>query len=210
MSIKTLFTKVNQEYHIVITEAEGSCIAENEATAKKLIDSNKIKEVPNAEGINEWHLVLPKRYSLLVGETQELQTAQMSVESASNYMTIIADLLTEGYTQAEAEAILQDTNKWSKLKPEQMQQLFAILREAQAKPQKEATNITGVISMRVTPAWDLSDTLRLPVSLYNKLLEFVNGELTGWADEEEKKKITNTTGDQLISIEGKPNEIEIE
>jgi hypothetical protein len=209
-TINTLFTKVNQEYHIVITEAEGSCVAENESTAKKLIESNKIKEVPNADGVNEWHLILPKRNSLLVGETQELQTAQMSVESASNYMSIIGDLLAEGYSQAEAEQIVQDTTKWTKLKSEQLHQLLMILRESQLKATKEATNFTGVMSLRVNPAWELTDTLKLPVSLYNKIMEFVNGELTGWTNEGEKKKTTTITTGQLTSIEEKPNEIEIQ
>jgi hypothetical protein len=63
------------------------------------------------------------------------------------------------------------------------------------------------MSLRVHPAWELTDTLKLPVSLYEKIMEFVNGELTGWADMEEKKKTTTITTGQLTSIEEKPSEI---
>jgi hypothetical protein len=205
-AINTLFTKINEEYHVVITEAEGSCLAEYDTTVKKLLDSNKIREVSTIDGGVEFHLVFPKRNSLLVGETQELQTAQMSVESASSYMGIIADLLNSGYTQKEAEEIVQDTTKWSKLEKEQLNQLLMILRESQLKASKDATNFTGVMSLRIYPSWELTDTLRLPVTLYDKIMEFVQGESTAWANGEDKKKITTITTGQLTSIEEKPNE----
>jgi hypothetical protein len=207
-TLNTLFTKINEEYHIVITEKEGAAIAESSNTATKFLESNKIKEVDTVEGNKEFHLVIPKKGSLLVGETQELQSA-ISVESTSSYMGIIGDLLTDGYSQEEAERIIQDTSKWTTLKQEHIHKLLTILRESQLKTTKDATILTGVMSLRVYPSWELTDTLNLPVSLYDKIMKFVEGESTSWAKEEDKKKTITIESGQLTSIEEKPKEIEI-
>lgn len=173
---------IDDTYLIPLTEKTAFSIrAANVNTARKLIEV--IKQCEDENGKEYYAIPLPKRYGLSNSETMSLQTG-LSGKALADYFDLRADLLATGFKESEVDEILSNPKNYGKLDGDQKRRAFNFLKEAQANQNKDLSNITGVISSRLIPDWDMSDTNSLPESLIAEFLTFLNNETNQWVENE--------------------------
>lgn len=176
---------VDDKYLIPLSEKTAFAIrAASLNTARKLIESGIITENKDDNDVVFFAIAIPKRYGLTNGETMQLQTG-LSGKALADYFDLRADLLSTGFKDTEVDEILSNPKNYGKLDATQKRRAFTFLREAQANQNKDLSDITGVISNRLIPDWDMNDTNALPEKLINEFLVFLNKERSQWADEDE-------------------------
>lgn len=179
---------LDEKYIIPITEKMALSIrAASLNTARKLIESGVIGEFKDENDNNYFGISIPKRYGLTNGETMQLQTG-LSGKALAEYFDLRADLLTSGFKETEVDEILANPRNYGKLDSDQKRRAFAFLKEAQANQNKDLSDVTGIISSRLIPDWDMTDTNNLPENLINEFLVFINKERNQWEGEEEIPK----------------------
>ena len=180
----------DNSYIIPFSQRQATAIrAASITTAKKMIESGIIQEYYDNDKQPYFGIPIPKRYGLTNKETMQLQTG-LSGTALANYFELRADLLTSGFREDEVDGILSNPRNYDKLTLDQKRRAFEFLKEAQANQSKDLTDITGIISSRLIPEWDMSDTNNLPEALINEFTTFINHERNQWVNSDQTPKPT--------------------
>lgn len=185
------FEDLNDTYTIPLTVKERKCIlSSNKSTAQKIADSASFQLLEDGE----FGLVLQKKYSLLMVETAIAQK-KMSDQAFANMYELTAELMEQGYEESEIQGIISQPKNYHKLSEAQRAKAYKFLASAINNQGVDLGSITTLMKSRVAKSWTQDDTESLPESFADKILAFLEGEKSQWADsEEEEKEEERSTG----------------
>ena len=193
---------LNNDYIIKLTDNERRCIVStNKSTAQKLADSSCFQKLTDEDGIDYYALVLQKKYSLLLVETAIAQK-KLSDQAFANMYELTAELMEQGYDETEIQGIISQPKNYGKLTETQRAKAYKFLASAINNQGVDLSSITTLMKSRVTKSWTQEDTEALPESFSDKIIDFLEGEKSQWANAgDEEKEDEPSTG-----IDDKPED----
>lgn len=179
---------LNDDYIIKLTDNERRCIVTtNKVTAQKLAESPCFQKLTDEDGIEYYGLVLAKKYSLLMVETAIAQK-KLSDQAFANMYELTAELMEQGFDEAEIQGIISQPKNYGKLTEAQRAKAYKFLASAINNQGVDLSSITTLMRSRVIKTWTQDDTESLPESFSEKIIAFLEGEKSQWASEEATPK----------------------
>jgi hypothetical protein len=175
----------NDYFFISLTEAQLEFLArQNLVTAKKIHEKLEPK---TGDNFDEWGLKLQKYNDLTVLEAEGIRKVKFDYALRIELLADIGDYKT--CSEKEAINILSSAEEWEQLPPELQGRIKDWYFDVTADDNLStftARQITVIIQSRLLPDWELQDTLSLSKSIFSAFQEFLEGEQSGWAKEEEE------------------------
>lgn len=172
---------------------------QNLSTVKKIYE-NMVPEVESdPDRLGRWGIKLNKLYDLTVAETKGFNKENLR---GADYLDILADI--GEYCKCDrdkAAEILGDSTQWKdKLSPEIQAKIDNVLVKQQINTDPEGEGpkmVTTLLQNRWNRDWTIEDTINLPLSIFDRFLEYYEGEKNKWPEEGGKNEpdpLTETTG----------------
>lgn len=181
---------------------------QNLGTAKKIHGLLLPENESNPDPLGKWGIKLNKLYDLTVAETKGFNKENLR---GADYLEIIAEI--GEYCKCnrdKAAEILGDSTQWKeKLSPEIQDKIDSVLIKQQINTDPEgeqAKMVTTLLQNRWNRDWTIEDTISLPLTIFEKFVEYYEGEKNKWPDEgrgeaSSPDPLTVTTGSSDVAIE---------
>lgn len=130
-------------------------------------------------------LKLEKFYSITTYEA--ITKKEVSPKDREKYANLTIELLEAGINGEEIEELFSDPLKWAGLTEFQRSKVKEVYSSFTASTSSVASNVTTILK-RYIEDWTHLDTNYLPEELSVAILNFYEGEQTGWSVDDSEKK----------------------